>query len=32
MKLLLFVLISLLIAGVGLTIRNMINRRKPPLE
>jgi hypothetical protein len=32
MKLLLFVLISLLIAGVGLTIRNMINKRKPPLE
>ena len=32
MKLLLFVLISLLIAGVGLTIRDMINKRKPPLE
>jgi hypothetical protein len=32
MKLLLFVLIGLLIAGVGLAIRNMINKRKPPLE
>jgi hypothetical protein len=32
MKLLLFILISLLIAGVGLTIRNMINKNKPPLE
>ena len=32
MKLLLFILISLLVAGVGLTIRNMINKRKPPLE
>jgi hypothetical protein len=32
MKLVLFVLISLLIAGVGLTMRNMINKWKPPLE
>jgi hypothetical protein len=31
-KLLFFILISLLITGVGLTIRNMINKKKPPLE
>ncbi len=32
MKLLFFILISLLITGVSLTIRNMINKKKPPLE
>jgi hypothetical protein len=32
MKLLFFILISLIIAGVGLTIRNMINKNKPPLD
>jgi hypothetical protein len=32
MKLLLYILISLLIVGVGLTLRNMINKNKPPLE
>lgn len=32
MKLLLYILISLLIAVVGLTLRNMINKNKPPLE
>jgi len=31
-KLLLFILISLLITVAGLTIRNMINKKKPPLE
>jgi hypothetical protein len=31
-NLLFFILVSLLLAGVGLTIRNMINKKKPPLE